>query len=73
MSVAPAQAAPRYDVDRVWRDFPILAREVHGKPLVFLDNAAYLTTPENARDLVTEQQLRLTERMIAPNPFLPRQ
>jgi cysteine desulfurase/selenocysteine lyase len=34
-----------YDVERVWRDFPILARLVHGKPLVFLDSAASSQRP----------------------------
>lgn len=34
---APAGAAP--DWDRVRADFPILSRQVHGKPLVYLDSA----------------------------------
>jgi len=34
-----------YDVDRVWRDFPILRREIHGKPLVYLDSAASSQRP----------------------------
>ncbi|MEO8191914.1 MAG: cysteine desulfurase [Acidobacteriota bacterium] len=40
-------AAPRiaYDVERVRRDFPILSRRVHGKPLVYLDNAATTQKP----------------------------
>ncbi|WP_027967028.1 aminotransferase class V-fold PLP-dependent enzyme [Halomonas halocynthiae] len=33
------------DVARVRKDFPILEREVHGKPLVYLDNAATSQTP----------------------------
>lgn len=33
------------DVSKVRADFPILAREVHGKPLVYLDNAATSQTP----------------------------
>jgi cysteine desulfurase/selenocysteine lyase len=46
MSVAASQAAPAaYDVQRIWRDFPILAREVNGKPLVFLDSAASSQRP----------------------------
>ena len=47
MSVAASQAAPAgaYDVERIWRDFPILARQVHGKPLVFLDSAASSQRP----------------------------
>ncbi len=31
---------PFFDVDRIRADFPILEREVHGKPLVYLDSAA---------------------------------
>ncbi|MDH5831852.1 cysteine desulfurase [Luteimonas sp. M1R5S18] len=36
-TAAPAGAAP--DWDRVRADFPILSRQVHGKPLVYLDSA----------------------------------
>ena len=41
-----------YDVERVWRDFPILARQVHGKPLVFLDRAASSQRPRSVIDAV---------------------
>jgi cysteine desulfurase / selenocysteine lyase len=34
-----------YDVDRIRLDFPILATEVHGRPLVYLDNAASTQKP----------------------------
>ena len=34
-----------YDPERVWRDFPILRRDVHGKPLVYLDSAASSQRP----------------------------
>jgi cysteine desulfurase/selenocysteine lyase len=34
------------DVNRVRADFPILERQVHGKPLVYLDNAATSQKPE---------------------------
>ncbi len=34
-----------YDVQAVRRDFPILSREVNGKPLVYLDNAASAQKP----------------------------
>jgi cysteine desulfurase/selenocysteine lyase len=37
--------APAYDLARVRADFPILAREVHGRPLVYLDNAASTQKP----------------------------
>jgi cysteine desulfurase/selenocysteine lyase len=29
-----------YDVEKIRADFPILSRKIHGKPLVYLDNAA---------------------------------
>lgn len=39
-----------FDVERVRRDFPILTREVHGKPLVYLDNAATSQKPYQVID-----------------------
>ncbi|WP_103221462.1 cysteine desulfurase [Roseibium marinum] len=47
----PAQTA--FDVDAVRADFPILTREVHGKPLVYLDNAASAQKPRAVLDAVT--------------------
>ena len=37
---AARTTAATYDVERIRLDFPILARQVDGKPLVFLDSAA---------------------------------
>ena len=34
-----------WDVERIRKDFPILHEEVHGKPLVYLDNAATSQKP----------------------------
>jgi cysteine desulfurase/selenocysteine lyase len=34
-----------YDVERIRRDFPVLNQKVHGKPLVYLDNAATTQKP----------------------------
>jgi cysteine desulfurase/selenocysteine lyase len=39
-----------YDVAALRRDFPILARKVHGKPLVYLDNAASAQKPKPVLD-----------------------
>jgi cysteine desulfurase/selenocysteine lyase len=36
---------PAFDVERIRRDFPILQQQVHGKPLVYLDNAASSQKP----------------------------
>ena len=43
----PNVAAPGhgFDVQRVRRDFPVLDQQVHGKPLVYLDNAATTQKP----------------------------
>jgi cysteine desulfurase/selenocysteine lyase len=41
------------DVARVRADFPILRREVHGKPLVYLDNAATAQKPRQVLDALT--------------------
>ena len=42
-----------YDVEAVRRDFPILSRTVHGKPLVYLDNGASAQKPQVVIDAVT--------------------
>ena len=39
-----------YDVDAIRADFPILARTVHGKPLVYLDSAASAQKPRQVLD-----------------------
>ncbi|NNL36454.1 MAG: cysteine desulfurase [Silicimonas sp.] len=42
-----------YDVETIRKDFPILAREVNGKPLVYLDNGASAQKPQVVIDAVT--------------------
>ncbi|CAM4205041.1 cysteine desulfurase [Palleronia rufa] len=41
-----------YDVETVRRDFPILSREVNGKPLVYLDNGASAQKPKVVLDTI---------------------
>ncbi|OCW58666.1 cysteine desulfurase [Hoeflea olei] len=41
-----------YDVEALRRDFPILSRSVHGKPLVYLDNGASAQKPQVMLDAV---------------------
>ncbi|GAB5508049.1 MAG: cysteine desulfurase [Rhizobiaceae bacterium] len=43
-----------FDVEAIRRDFPILAREVYGKPLVYLDNGASAQKPQAVIDAVTQ-------------------
>ncbi len=45
-------AATGLDADRLRADFPILAQEVHGKPLVYLDNGASTQKPNAVIDAV---------------------
>ena len=41
-----------YDVERIRTDFPILFREVYGKPLVYLDNGASAQKPRSVLDAI---------------------
>ncbi len=41
-----ARPSDTFDPTHVRADFPILARKVYGKPLVYLDNAASAQKPE---------------------------
>jgi cysteine desulfurase/selenocysteine lyase len=50
-----------FDVQAVRREFPILSREVHGKPLVYLDSAASAQKPR----LVIEAMTRAMEHSYA--------
>ena len=43
-----------YDVTRIRADFPILHRQVNGKPLVYLDNGASAQKPQVVIDAVTQ-------------------
>jgi cysteine desulfurase/selenocysteine lyase len=64
VSSAPGMARPadrptrdavrRLDVEAVRRDFPILAREVNGRPLCYLDNAASSQHPRAVIDAVSQ-------------------
>ncbi len=45
MEQVKVTSKPTFDVNRIRQDFPILARTVHGKPLVYLDTAASAQRP----------------------------
>jgi cysteine desulfurase/selenocysteine lyase len=47
-----AAAAAPLDVGRIRRDFPILARTIHDRPLVYLDNAATTQKPQAVIDAI---------------------
>ena len=50
----PAVSNGAYDVERVREDFPALALQIYGKPLVYLDNAASAQKPAAVLDRMTE-------------------
>lgn len=43
-----------YDVERIRQDFPILSREVYGKPLVYLDNGASAQKPRAVLEAIQQ-------------------
>lgn len=47
-------AKPPFDVDKIRADFPVLSQKVHGKPLVYLDNAATTQKPRRVIDKVQQ-------------------
>lgn len=44
-----------YDIQSIRNDFPILGREVYGRPLVYLDNAATTQKPHAVVDAMTDE------------------
>ena len=53
MSALPDTAPPPLDVEALRRDFPVLGRSVHGKPLCYLDNAASSQRPRVVIDAIS--------------------
>lgn len=43
-----------FNVDSIRKDFPILNREVNGKPLIYFDNAATSQTPQQVIDVIVD-------------------
>lgn len=43
----------KYDLEKIRKDFPVLSRKVHGKPLVYLDNAASSQKPQVVIDAIS--------------------
>ena len=61
MAAVPAKTLDlnsAYDVERIRREFPILARTVHGKPLVYLDSAASTQRPQAVLRAVEDYETR---------------
>lgn len=50
---AVKESPVKFDIDRIRQDFPILQQTVHGRPLVYLDNAATSQKPQVVIDALT--------------------
>ena len=44
-----------YDINKVREDFPILSREVYGKPLIYLDNGATTQKPRQVVEALVDE------------------
>ena len=62
-----------YDVDKIRKDFPILAREVYGRPLVYLDNAATTQKPLCVLDAMREEYLNVNANVHRGVHYLSQQ
>ncbi len=47
-----------FDLQKIRKDFPILNREVNGKPLVYLDNAATSQKPSSVINSLSDYYLK---------------
>src|SRR5262249_55727151 len=54
MSTLTSAVSPAFDLDKVRADFPVLTQKVHGKPLVYLDNAATSQKPRSVIDAIVK-------------------
>ena len=57
-NIALADHPAAFDVHALRRQFPILARTVHGKPLAYLDNGASAQRPSAVIDAVDDYERR---------------
>ncbi len=55
-AVVKSRSVSAFDVERIRADFPILKLKVHGKPLVYLDNAASSQMPQQVIDRLNRYQ-----------------
>jgi cysteine desulfurase/selenocysteine lyase len=57
MLTAPQRPTRSFDVQRIRADFPVLARQINGKQLVFLDSAASSQKPRQVVDVIANYYL----------------
>ncbi len=64
---------PMYDIAKVRSDFPILSREVYGKPLIYLDNAATTQKPLCVLDAMRDEYLNVNANVHRGVHYLSQQ
>ena len=63
----------KYHINKVREDFPILSREVYGKPLVYLDNAATTQKPLCVLDAMRDEYLNVNANVHRGVHYLSQQ
>ena len=62
-----------YDINKIREDFPILSRQVYGRPLVYLDNAATTQKPLCVLDAMREEYLNVNANVHRGVHYLSQQ
>lgn len=62
-----------YDINRIREDFPILGREVYGKPLVYLDNGATTQKPRCVVESIADEYYSVNANVHRGVHFLSQQ
>ena len=62
-----------YDIEKIRKDFPILSRQVYGRPLVYLDNAATTQKPLQVLDAMREEYLNVNANVHRGVHYLSQQ
>ena len=61
------------DINKIRQDFPILSREVYGKPLIYLDNAATTQKPLCVHDAMRDEYLNVNANVHRGVHYLSQQ
>ena len=62
-----------YDIEKIRADFPILSREIYGRPLVYLDNAATTQKPLCVLDAMRDEYLNVNANVHRGVHYLSQQ
>ena len=62
-----------YDIQKIREDFPILDREVYGKPLIYLDNGATTQKPRQVLEAITDEYYSVNANVHRGVHFLSQQ